>query len=95
MKDRSRKRGEVTLIELLEVIAAIAIGAWLAETVSIHFQGASRKVVFWVIATVGSGVIFLCLLVGLGYLFEFGSRRKRNKAKTGEIKDRGQPGEKQ
>lgn len=57
-----------TLIELLELIAAIALGAWLADTASDYFEGAGRKVVYWTVATVGSALIFVCLLVGVGYL---------------------------
>ena len=66
-KQRDQRSG-YTLIELLEVIAAIAIGAWLADTASNYFEGVGRKVVYWTIATVGSALIFLCFLVGIGYL---------------------------
>jgi prepilin-type N-terminal cleavage/methylation domain-containing protein len=68
------RRSGYTLIELLEAIVAIAIGACLAETASKYFEGIGQKVVYWTIATVGSAIIFLCLLFGIGYLFHFRTR---------------------
>lgn len=69
-----------TLIELLEGIAAIALGMWLADVASSHFEGAGHTIVLWTIRIVGSGIIFLCFLFGFGYLF--GCLRKRNPPKT-------------
>ena len=68
------RRSGYTLIELLEAIVAIAIGACLADTASMYFEGIGQKVVYWTIATVGSAIIFLCLLFGIGYLFHFRTR---------------------
>ena len=65
------QRSGYTLIELLEATVAIAIGAWLADVASNNCEGVGRKVVYWTIATVGSALIFLCLLVGIGYLVGF------------------------
>ena len=73
-----------TLIELLEVIAAIALGAWLADKVSSHFDGTWRTVVLWTIRTVGSGVFFLCFLYGFGCLFDYLERRKIPKTSDGK-----------
>lgn len=63
-----RCRGGYTLIEMVEVIAAIALGALLAEKVSLHFDGTWRSVVLWSSRTVGSGIFFLCFLFGVNYL---------------------------
>ena len=73
-----------TLIELLEGIAAIALGAWLADTVSSHFDGTWRTIVLWTIRTVGSGIFFLCFLYGFGYLFDYLERRKIPKTPDGK-----------
>ncbi len=68
-----------TLIELIEVVAAIALGAWLADKVSSYFTGAWRTLVLWTIRTIGSGIIFLCFLYGFGYLLAYLERRKTQK----------------
>ena len=76
-----------TLIELLEAIAAIALGEWLGDVVSSHFEGTWRTVVLWTIRIVGSGVFFLCFLFGFAYLFDCLERRKIPKTKDGKDTD--------
>jgi hypothetical protein len=66
----------MTFIELLEVIAAIALGGLLAEILSSPFHGFWHPVVLWAVRTVGSGVIFLLLFWGIGHLFSYLRRRK-------------------
>ena len=72
-----------TLIEVLEAVAAIALGVWLADAVSSHFDGAWREFVLWTIRIAGSGIIFLFFLFGFGYLFDCLQRRKPPKATDG------------
>jgi hypothetical protein len=79
-----RSNAGYTLIELLEAIAAIALGAWLADVVSGHFDGTWRTVVLWTIRTVGSGIFFLCFLFAFGYLFDYLERRALPKTPDGE-----------
>ncbi len=78
-REHQSSRAGYTLIELLECIAAIALGGWLADRLSSHFTGVWHKIVFWSVATVGSGVIFLIFLFGFGYLFSYLSRHKTSK----------------
>jgi hypothetical protein len=66
----------MTLIELLEAIAAIELGGLLAEKLSSPFHGIWHALVLWTIRTVGSGIIFVLLLYGFGYLFDYLRRRK-------------------
>ena len=74
-----RQDAGFTLIELLEGIAAIALGSWLAEKLSSHFEGFWHAAVLWTVLTIGSGMIFLLLLYGFGYLFSYLCRRKTPK----------------
>ena len=73
-----------TLIELMELIAAIASGAFVADKVARHFQGIWHTIVYWSIATVGSGIFFLFFLYSFGYLFHFLDRRKKQTASSKE-----------
>ena len=83
-RQHNSNRAGYTLIELLEGIAAIALGAWLADKVGSHFQGVWHTIVYWTIATVGSGIIFLCFLFGFGYLFASRKHRQIQKASDGK-----------
>ncbi len=71
-----------TLIELLEAIAAIALGVWSANTLSGHCEGVWRAIVFWTVATVGSGIIFVLFLYGFGTLFGYLRRHGKNQSET-------------
>ena len=77
IRQQKSNRAGWTLIELLECIAAIALGGWLADKASSHFEGVWHSVVFWTIATVGSGVIFVLFLYGFGYLFSYLRRHEK------------------
>jgi hypothetical protein len=77
--NKRRQDAGFTVIELLEGIAAFALGGWLAEKLSSHFEGFWHTAVLWSVRTVGSGVIFLLLLYGFGYFFSYLDRRKTPK----------------
>lgn len=75
-RQQSSSRYGWTLIEVLEGVAAIALGGWLADRLSSHIEGVRHKIVFWSIATVGSGIIFVIFLFGFGYLLSYSRRHK-------------------
>lgn len=80
-----RGRDGFTLIEVLECVAAVALGMWLADVASSHFEGAARTVVLWTVRTGGSGILFVCFLFGFGYLFDqLEGRKTRTKSAGGD-----------
>ena len=74
----------MTAIELFTAIAAIALGGWLASIVGSYFVGAWHTIVFWTIATVGSGILFCAFYKGLITFFAYLKRRKIQKASNGK-----------
>jgi hypothetical protein len=74
----------MTAIELLTALAAIALGGWLASIVGSHFEGTWHAIVFWTIATVGSGIFFCAFYKSLITFFAFLKRRKIQKASNGK-----------
>jgi hypothetical protein len=77
--NKRRQDAGFTVIELLEGTAAIALACWLAEKLSSYYEGFWHTAVLWTVRTVGSVAIFLVLLYGFGYLFDYLSRRKTPK----------------
>jgi len=70
-----------TIFEVLEMVAAISLAAWLAESVSNHFEGVWHTVVYWTIAIIGTLVFFICFLFAFSYLL---ARRRKSSTQPDE-----------
>ena len=68
-----------TLIEVFEGIVAYALGRWMADRFSSHFDGRWHSIVWWTTAIVGTLTIFLGLLYSIGWLAHRGDRHADNR----------------
>ena len=64
---KSLHAADFTILEVLEMVAAIILARWLAESVSSHFGGTWHAVVYWAVAIIGTLAFFFYFLFAVSY----------------------------